>query len=214
MGAWPIQRWTAFRSSFACLCGFMYDTVTIYSSAPCDFSVLMLRGFALPPGATPGRPVVDEVWSASLHKNLQHSYLYNIFKQASADFRTTLHTASTPTDSAGHEFLYKYSQSVCLCLDGDPICAMELLMVLKAGFVYSFSGIHDAAHIDPEGPQHSITVMHHYDSSAQSSAVREHNQTLIPDPVPVVPVISPTSAANFCQILPLCHGVEISRRWH
>ena len=110
-------------------------------------------------------PVVDEVWSASLHRILQHSYLYNIFKQASADFQTRLHTASTPTDSAGHEFLYKFSHSVCLCLDGDPICAMELLMVLKAVFVYSFSGINDAAHIDPEGPQHSITVMHHCDAS-------------------------------------------------
>ena len=90
-------------------------------------------------GLTPGRPVVIEPFSASLCKirTLEH----------------TLHQKPQRSDNAA-DAIRTCRQSwsrvpvcpftfVCLCLDGlhDLILALELLLVLKAVRVLSFSGI-------------------------------------------------------------------------
>ena len=129
----------------------MYDTVTVYFNPPCDFSVLM-----------PGCCVALHYALGLLQGALLSTRFglqacvgsYNtdthLFKQAGTDAQPTLQPASSPTDSAGHEFLYAFPHSLCLCLDGlhDLICSMELQLELEAVLVYSFSGINGICLMD------------------------------------------------------------------
>ncbi len=90
----------------------------------------MLLFSALRPGADPGRPVVVEHFSAS-------------FRRIRTPERTEHQKTQTPRRSRKHHSPVCPFTFVCMCLDGlhDLILALELLLVLKAVRVLSFSGI-------------------------------------------------------------------------